>query len=62
MEVLGLEVELDLQLQDYTTAMAMPDPSCISDPHCSLRQHLIINPLSESGDQTSILTETVSGS
>ena len=36
--------------------------SHIFDLHCSLRQHQILNPLSEARDQTHILMDTVSGS
>ena len=38
MEVPRLGVESELQLLTYTTAIAMPDPSCICELHCSLRQ------------------------
>ena len=47
--------------EGYTTAMATQDPSCICDLHNSLEQDLILNPLSETSDQTHILTETMSG-
>ena len=56
MEVPGLGVESNLQLQAYTTAIATPDPSCICNLHHSLRQHGILNPLSEARDWTHILT------
>ena len=36
MEIPGLGVESELQLQAYTTAMATLDPSCVCDQHCSL--------------------------
>ena len=51
-EVPRLEVQLELQLLDYATATAMPDPSCIRDLHHSSRQHQILNPLSEARDRT----------
>ena len=51
MEVPRLEVQLELQLLDYATATAMPDPSCIRDLHHSSRQHQILNPLSEFRDR-----------
>ena len=43
MEVPRLGVELKLQLLDFTTSMAMPDPSHICNLHCSLRQRHILN-------------------
>ena len=52
-----LGVELELQLLAYTTAMAMPDLSCIHNLHGSLRQCQIFNPLSEARDQTHILVD-----
>ena len=57
MAVPGLGVESELQLQAYTTALAMPDPSHICDLHRSFWQH----PLSEARDRTCILMDTVSG-
>ena len=36
----------------YTTATAMPDPSCVYDLHHSLRQSQLLNPLSEARDGT----------
>ena len=53
---LGLKSEL--QLLVYTTAIPMPDPSCICDPHHSSRQHQILNPLSEGRDCTHVLMDT----
>ena len=51
-----LEVEPELQLPAYATAM--PDPSRIYDlPHSS-QQHLILNPLSEARDGTRKLMVT----
>ena len=49
MEVPGLAVVLEPQLPAYTTATATPDLSRVCDLHCtcSLRQHGILNPLSE---------------
>ena len=43
-EVPRLGVKTELQLLTYTTATAMPDPSCIWDLPCSLWQHRIPNP------------------
>jgi len=43
----------------YTTATATPDPSLVYDLYHSLQQCQILNPLSEAGDQTGILTETM---
>ena len=62
MEVPRLGVELELQLQDYTTATAMPDPSHTCHLHGSLGQRQSLNPLSEARDRTCILTETMLGS
>ena len=50
-EVPRLGVKSELQLPDYTTATATPDPSHICDPHHSSWQCQICNPLS--GDQGS---------
>ena len=54
--------QTDLQLKAYAIATAPPDPSHICDVPQSLRQHQILNPLSEARDQTHILTDTTSGS
>ena len=43
-------VKLGLQLLAYTTATAMPDPSCICDLYHSSWQHWILNPLSGARD------------
>ena len=51
MEVPRLGDESELQLQAYTTATATTDPSHICEPHCSLWQHRILNPLSEARDK-----------
>ena len=61
MEGPGLGVELELQLVAYATATAMPDVSHICDPCCSLRQRQILHPLSEAGDGTRILMDTMLG-
>ena len=58
MEVPGLRVESELQLQVYTTAIPMPDPGCICDICYSSQQCWIINPLSEARDQTCNFMET----
>ena len=52
MEVPGLGVKLELQMQAYTTAMAIPDLSCISDLCCTIWQCRILNPLRKARDQT----------
>ena len=52
MEVPRLGIESELQLPAHTTATAMPDPSCVCDPHHSSRQHQLLNPLSEAGNRT----------
>ena len=61
MEVPRLGVESELKMVVYTTAMATPGPSHICKLHCSLQKCRILNPLSEAGDPTRILTETLSG-
>ena len=58
MEVPSLRVEWELKLLTYTTATATQDPSCVFNLHQSSWQSLILNPLSESGDQTHILMDT----
>ena len=61
MEVPGLGVELELQLQAYTSAAATPDMSRICKLHQSLWQPWILNPLSKARDWTCILMDTMSG-
>ena len=58
MEIPRLGIKSELQLLAYTTATAMPDPSCICNPPCNLVHHWIINPLSEARDGTHILMDT----
>ena len=53
-EVPRLGVKLELQLQAYTTAIAMPDLSCVCDLHHSSQQRWILNPLIEARDRTHI--------
>ena len=66
MEVPGLGIKSELQLQAYTTATATPDLSHIYDCHSSLWQHQILNPRiwcwSEAKDQTHILMDIMLGS
>ena len=57
MEVSRLGVKSELQLPAYTTHTATPDPSLMCNLHHSSRQHQILNPLSEAGDQTCILMD-----
>ena len=52
MEVLGLGVKSELQLQAYTKATAMWNLSCICHVHHSLWEHWILKLLSEARDQT----------
>ena len=52
-----LGVESELQLLAYTTATATQDPSCVCNPHHSLWQHWIFNPLSSARDQTRVLMD-----
>ena len=53
MEVPRLGVALELQLP------ATPAPSLIFDRRCCLQQCQVLNPLSEAGNRTHILTETM---
>ena len=57
LEVPRLGVKSELQLLAYTTATAMPEPSCVCDLHHSLWKRQILNPLSKARDQTHILTD-----
>ena len=60
MEIPRLGVELELQLQAYTTATATwAVLSCLGH---SLQQPWVLNPLSEARDQTFILTDIMLGS
>ena len=52
MEVPGLGVKSELQLQGYATATATPDLSHMCDLCCSLQQRQILNPLKEARDRT----------
>ena len=45
-------------LPTYATAIETRDPSRICDPHCSLRQCRILDPLSKARDQTHSLMDT----
>ena len=42
----------------YTTATAMPEPSCVCNLHHSSWQHRMLNPLSEARDRTCVLMDT----
>ena len=57
-EVSRLGVELELELAAYTTATATRDPRHVCDPHHSLQQCQILDPLSEARDRTFILMDT----
>ena len=57
MEVPRLGVKEELQLQAYTTAIAMSDPSHICELHHGSLQCGILNPLRESRDGTHILMD-----
>ena len=57
MEVPRPGVESELQLMAYITATA-PYPSPVSDLHYSLQQCWILNPLSDTRDQTCIRVDT----
>ena len=52
MEVPRLGVESELQLPAYTTATTTLDPSHVCDLHHSSWQRQILNPLSQTRDQT----------
>ena len=56
-EVPRLEVESELQLLAYTTAIATKDPSHVCDLHHSSGQRQILNPPSKARDQTCVLKE-----
>ena len=58
MEVPRLGIESGLQLPAYATAVATLDLSCICNLHLNMRQHQILNPLSEARDGTLILMDT----
>ena len=58
MEVPREGVESELQLPAYTMATAMLDPSRTWNPHRSMRQCWILNPLIKARDQTHILLDT----
>ena len=55
MDVPRLQVESELQLQAYATAMAAPDPSHICDLCYNLWQCQILHLLSKARDQACIL-------
>ena len=57
MEVPRLGAKSELQLPDYTSATAMPDPSRIFNLHHSSQQNWILNPLSEAKDGTCSLMD-----
>ena len=54
-----LGVKSEPQLPAYTTATAMPDPSCICDLHHSSWQRQILNPLRRATDQIRVLMNTI---
>ena len=58
MEVPGLEVESELQLQTSATTTAAPDLRHIFNLYHSLWQHQILNSLSKARDQTCILMDS----
>ena len=51
MEGPRLGFDLELQLLAYTTATAMPDPSCVCDVHHGSQQRWILNLLSKATDR-----------
>ena len=58
MEVPRLGIELELQLLAYTTTIATQDLSCVCNLYYSSQQCQILNPLSETRDQTCIIMDT----
>ena len=56
------EVEPEFQWQAYAAAMAIPYLSHFCDPHHSLWEHQILNPLREPRDQICFLMDTMSAS
>ena len=58
MEAARLGVELELLLPAYTTATAMPDPSCVCNLHHGSQQHWILNPMRGARDRTPVLMDT----
>ena len=58
MEVPGLGVEWELQLQAYTTVTAMWGPTRICNLYHSSWQCWILNPLSRARDRTQVLMDT----
>ena len=52
MDIPRIGMELELHLTTYTTAPAMPDPTCVCDLHHSSQQHWILNPPSKARDRT----------
>ena len=58
MEVPGLGVKLELQLQVYTTATAAPKLSHIFELYCGLQHCRILNSLCKPRDRTHILTDS----
>ena len=57
MEVPRLVVESDMQLPAYAMVTAIWDLSRVCDLHHSLRQHQILDPLSEVRDRIHILMD-----
>ena len=57
-EIPRLEIESELQLLAYTTAIAMWDLSCACDLHHSSGQSQILNLLSKARDGTHIIVDT----
>ena len=57
MEVPRLGVKSELQLPSYTTAIAMQDPSWVSQLHHRSQQCWILNPLSKARDRTGVLKD-----
>ena len=56
-EVPRLGVELELQLPDYATTIAMKDLSLVCDLHRSSQQCRTLNPLNRARDRTCILKD-----
>ena len=58
MDVTRQGVKSQLQLLPHTTAMAIPDPSCVCELCHSLQQQWIFKPLSKVRNRTYILIDT----
>ena len=58
MEIPRLGILSELQLLACATDIAMPDLSCVWNPHFSSRQCLVLDPQHRARDQIRILMDT----